>query len=416
MTQVSYSLFSMVLAVGIFHALFMSISLASTVKQGKFANVALTAVLALFAYDMLLEFALESRLITYLPKLAIFHHITQFLYGPLIYFYILKLIGVVKKNWSNWLIVHFIPASISLFIAILLTFNYGAEDVLFYSLSENVEGDAYLGLALYEFFGLVLGVISIGSYVFASFKTLYRHEKIIDDAYSYHESIDFKWVRGVLWFMTSLFLLVFFFVASSIYMQENNEFVGKLLYVCIVLGIFYLGFKGLKQPQVFSDANSPYQLLTEETTEKDTDDEQSPNTPEQEKSKDDENKSYQKTALSEEESKLICEEVKKLIVEEELFLRPKFSLFELAEISGFRHHYISQAINQNENLNFFNFINAYRIDYAKKLLTQNLDAPVNILDVAMNSGFNSKTSFYSAFKKQTYQTPTAYREACKQNI
>ncbi|XOV77981.1 MAG: helix-turn-helix domain-containing protein [Aestuariibacter sp.] len=409
MTQVSYSLFSLLLAVGFFHALFMSFSLATTVKEGRNANIALAFILAFFAYDMFIEFFLETGLITYAPKLAAFHHITQFIYGPLVYLYILKIIGVRKNNWIKWLLPQMIPAAISLFVTILITQNYSSDEILFYSLTEDIEGDAYIGLALNEFFGLVLGVIVIGGYVIAGFKALYKHEKVVDNSYSYHESIDFKWLRRVLWFMTSLFLILLLFVVSSIFLQQNNEFAGEVLYFFMILGIFYLGFKGLKQPQVFTEANSPYALLAPAKPELD----ETIDLPDVNSTAQTEEKSYQNTALSKEDSKLICEEVKNLIAEKQLFLRPKFSLFELADISGFRHHYISQAINQNENVNFFNFINAYRIDYAKDLLTQDLTKPINILEVAMNSGFNSKTSFYSAFKKLTNQTPTEFREASK---
>ena len=82
-------------------------------------------------------------------------------------------------------------------------------------------------------------------------------------------------------------------------------------------------------------------------------------------------------------------------------------LTELARASGFNSHYISQAINQNLGINFLEFINRYRVDHARERLTAE---GASILQVAMDAGFNSKSSFYSAFRKIVGQTPSQYRQ------
>jgi len=75
---------------------------------------------------------------------------------------------------------------------------------------------------------------------------------------------------------------------------------------------------------------------------------------------------------------------------------------------GPRH--LSQVINENLNRNFFDFVNRYRVEEAKKLLI-NLDKSRNsILDVAFDSGFNSKSSFNMIFKKYTAMTPSQFRK------
>jgi AraC-like DNA-binding protein len=121
-------------------------------------------------------------------------------------------------------------------------------------------------------------------------------------------------------------------------------------------------------------------------------------------------KRYQNSPLTEEDSQNIFEAVHSQIELKSLFLDPKLSLSSLAKLTGFKTHYISQAINQNTQGNFFDFINEFRIVLSKKLLSENLNETVNILDVAMKVGFNSKSSFYTSFKKHTSQTPTQYRK------
>jgi AraC-like DNA-binding protein len=63
------------------------------------------------------------------------------------------------------------------------------------------------------------------------------------------------------------------------------------------------------------------------------------------------------------------------------------------------------------NKHFFDFINEYRINDAKKLLKDPTKKEITVLEILYQVGFNSKSSFYTAFKKATNQTPTAYRKS-----
>ena len=71
--------------------------------------------------------------------------------------------------------------------------------------------------------------------------------------------------------------------------------------------------------------------------------------------------------------------------------------------------YLSDLINRSFNQNFFDFINTYRIEEAKKMLTHDTGGRRTVLEVLYDSGFNSKSAFNNAFKKYTGITPTEYR-------
>ena len=88
----------------------------------------------------------------------------------------------------------------------------------------------------------------------------------------------------------------------------------------------------------------------------------------------------------------------------------QLSLPQLAEKLGVSVNYLSQIINEQLDQNFFEFVNAYRIDEAKEILIDKRREKENILTIALESGFNSKSSFYTAFKKQTGLTPGAFRK------
>ena len=94
---------------------------------------------------------------------------------------------------------------------------------------------------------------------------------------------------------------------------------------------------------------------------------------------------------------------------EKLYLETELTLQELADRVGAPAYQISQAINEGLNKNFYDLINAYRVDEAKQLLLNPTNSNFTILSVAFEAGFNSKTTFNTVFKKFTGLTPSDFR-------
>jgi YesN/AraC family two-component response regulator len=94
-----------------------------------------------------------------------------------------------------------------------------------------------------------------------------------------------------------------------------------------------------------------------------------------------------------------------------LYLEYDLKLNVLAEKLDKSVHHISQAINQNANMSFPDFINSFRIEEAKKKLLE--PKPATIFAISLDVGFNSKAAFYTAFKKFTSQTPTEFKKQHK---
>jgi len=82
-------------------------------------------------------------------------------------------------------------------------------------------------------------------------------------------------------------------------------------------------------------------------------------------------------------------------------------LASLAEHIGCTTNHLSQSINSIFEKSFTELVRKLRVEEAKRLLVGS--PSTSVLDVAMAAGFNSKSSFYSAFKKETDQTPSSYR-------
>ena len=99
------------------------------------------------------------------------------------------------------------------------------------------------------------------------------------------------------------------------------------------------------------------------------------------------------------------------MVEEKPYLDYQLTLQKLADQIQIPEKELSLLINHYLNKHFFDFINEYRINDAKTLLKDVTKKEVTVLEIVYQVGFNSKSSFYTAFKKVTGQTPTAYRKS-----
>lgn len=108
----------------------------------------------------------------------------------------------------------------------------------------------------------------------------------------------------------------------------------------------------------------------------------------------------------------IAELLDKKVNEEKIFLEPDIGLQNLAERIGVSAHNLSAVLNNHIKTSFYLYINQRRIMYAKQLLAETDDF---ITDIAINSGFSSRSSFYSMFKKCSGITPKQYREEIKKH-
>ncbi len=94
--------------------------------------------------------------------------------------------------------------------------------------------------------------------------------------------------------------------------------------------------------------------------------------------------------------------------EEKPYLNPELKSHELAIMLGVTPHYLSKKINQEFNVNFYNFVNQYRVEEFKKKALKNENKNLTLTAIAQNVGFNSKSSFNRIFKSLTLITPTEY--------
>jgi AraC-like DNA-binding protein len=94
---------------------------------------------------------------------------------------------------------------------------------------------------------------------------------------------------------------------------------------------------------------------------------------------------------------------------EKVFRKEDISLQSLSRELSIPSYQLSWIINKKMNVTFSELVNSYRVEEVKKRLASPHDRDKNILDIAFDAGFNTKTSFNRVFKKLTRMTPSQYR-------
>ncbi len=118
---------------------------------------------------------------------------------------------------------------------------------------------------------------------------------------------------------------------------------------------------------------------------------------------------YRKSRISRAEAERCRSIIDELMERESPHRNPDFSLDRLASRSGISRNRLSQVLNESYGTSFYDFVNAYRIRDAKRLLADPR-CGFSVLEIAFEAGFNSKTSFYAAFKKLEKMYPAEFRK------
>ncbi|MEE4190878.1 MAG: helix-turn-helix domain-containing protein [Halieaceae bacterium] len=120
---------------------------------------------------------------------------------------------------------------------------------------------------------------------------------------------------------------------------------------------------------------------------------------------------YAKSGLGTQQLEALKQQLDNLMREQRAYLRPDLTLPELADAMDCSVNHLSQVINAGFGMSFFDYLNRARVNDAMQLLGDSGGDAPTVLDVALQVGFNSTSTFYVAFKKVTGQTPAQYRRS-----
>ncbi len=105
----------------------------------------------------------------------------------------------------------------------------------------------------------------------------------------------------------------------------------------------------------------------------------------------------------------LIDKIEGIMLDQKPFRNPKLKLDELAELSGLSRHELSKILNEVYTEGFSHYIKEHRVREAQKLISNRHD--LSLEGIGYEAGFNSKSSFFEAFKKIVGQTPSAYKKS-----
>jgi AraC-like DNA-binding protein len=359
-------------------SLFLSLFLLTVKTEHKLSNRLFTLFLILTAIDIsgnldyLFEIPLNGR---------IFLSSIFFLQLPTFYLYVLSVCYADFKLKSKHLI-HLLP----FLIANLILFPrfYTVDLAAKVRFLENASGMLEIQ------FNHVLMHIQIVLYLIAAFMILRKAKKIYLENYAGASIESLNWLVQF-----TVALSVFYFIALLKNIFKFSEYphisedlkIGLFLFELII--IFWYLYKALNHPNLFRNINSKLKLVQQIISEE---------------------KNRGQLAADE---KVYDEELwklKKYMLEEKPFLNASLTIQDISVAIGIPVRDLSILINHKLEQHFYDFVNAYRIERAMDLLKDATKSKVTVLEILYEVGFNSKSSFNTAFKKHTGSTPTSYRK------
>ena len=117
---------------------------------------------------------------------------------------------------------------------------------------------------------------------------------------------------------------------------------------------------------------------------------------------------YQKSGLSVAKARVLLQSLDQLMVEEHLYRQQGLTQAQVANAIGVSSNHLSQALNEQRSQKFTDYLNGHRIGDVKRRMADRKNRHLTLLAMAEQSGFGSKASFNTVFRKQTGQTPTQY--------
>ncbi len=310
-----------------------------------------------------------------------------------------------RRDWR-----HFLLAALCLVIVIVtlcLPGNVrhaliaeGRDDILQH-VTAPLRGLVY-SLAILTFLLVTGWVLQAGFYLHAVMRHLQLYRAQLRQLFASTEAEEARWINGLL---LAVALGGGLLAAALLYDNLVAPLPAGLLLkdLLVMLLVWYLALWGLRQQPGFAMLTQPESLVL--SGEAPVSPAATPDDLQEVLQAVAEGK-YQRSALGVEQARSIANKLQQAMVQDQLYLDAALSLPKLARHIGCSPNYISQTLNETLGLNFFDYVNRYRVQAAARQLR---DSDLTVLDIAMNVGFNAKSSFYTAFKKELQQTPSQYR-------
>jgi AraC-like DNA-binding protein len=370
--------FACVMFLGIIQALFLAYFFIFGKKGNRQANLFFGLILIGFVLSMTEILLCYTNYMFKMVWLIDFAEPTNYAFAPLLYLYIRS---ILNKPFRKIDCLHFVP-----FVLYLI---YSC--VTFYPLGYNVKYNAYIS-SYYPnlphlddsevFWNSSVYVIrsytneiffgSMIVYSLASVWLLVKSFKQENTTFFSKQNASLNWARKtVFWFIS---IVIVFFIFKKTFPRDLGD---HLIAAHLTLIIYLISINVMRNSSFFNNDFKP-------------------------------SKKYEKSSLTSEIQENTLSKLQNLMEIEKPFLDDSFSMPLLAKQLAVSPHHLSQILNESLGQSFFDFMAQYRVQEAQKLLLEKNH--LKIEEIAEMVGYNSKSAFNTAFKKNTGLSPSEFRK------
>lgn len=382
MTGIHFNIWAIIILFGAAQGLFLAVYL-FTKPQNRDANKWLALLLTVVSLH-LIEYAADIAGVTL--QYPIFIAITYpllFCMGPFYYIYCRYLLD---KNYSTTFksALHFLPSLIALLM--MLPFYSMAPEAKV-SLITGVSKNGIINIPNEQLIFMGAHVVQSVVYIFAAYKFIGKKEEELKNFSSDVFGLKkLEWLNAFSLYFSIYFLLYFVLVVLLTFIHSFQIQLDYILLLITSLSIYAIGYSAISTPEIFK-AVPDFDLQSFELN--------------------------KQIPVSEPRNANKFPELKEKLLQymdsNKPYLKSDLKISELADSLTVPYYHLSQLINDEFFVNFYDFINKYRVEEAKKLLIEDTNN-YKILAIAYEVGFNSKATFNRVFKKFTDLTPSEFKE------
>lgn len=403
---------------GTFHGIALAGILLFTPRGNRQANAIMATLVICIALRFLNNWLVRTGFFMEYPDWGIASVPLDFAWGPLLYLYARSISGRALHPAH---LLHFLP-TLAMLSAPLSFAQYPHEDqVQFLTYFWSDRQNQGLGREVLDAAPMVwrqwidlhlhgsFFILQFGAYCYLVLRQIKRHNRNLEEHYSFTDAMNLRWLK-VLTYLCVFFLLLFL-IFNRAHLMLYGDFAYTALrpnmpFLFMVMVIYVIGIMALWQPKMAPpvEARAAVQDAPEPA----------PASPTPEPASEPAEaapRKYARSGMSLEDAQRYKILLMETMQEKELYLDCDLTLGDLAEEAGMTYHQASQVINDQMNQKFFSFVNNYRIQRAKDMLAEPATSSMPIVELALEVGFKSKSSFYDAFKKVTDMTPTQFKKS-----
>ncbi len=368
-------LLHIVTVISLFISFFLAFFLLTVKTEHKISNRLFAFFLIITSFDI--SEPLISQITDGPSNLGMFRTLLAFLQIPAFYLYVLS-VSYSDFKWKPKYLVHLLPFLIANLALVPRFYSVNLTAKLDFIVNRQDMIELQFTHWLFH--------LQVVVYFTAVFLLLRKAKKLYLENNSGESLSSYHWLFQFTSILTVFYLVV---ILKNVFKFSDYPYISNWIKIGILVSqlfiICWYLYKALNNPGLFRNIDSKLKLVSDLILEE---------------------KTIEPETLNEDLLKL-----KKYMTDEKPFLNPDLKIQDISKEMNVPVRELSVLINHQLGQHFYDFVNTYRIENAMEILKDSSKSKVTILEILYEVGFNSKSSFNTAFKKHTGNTPTEYRKS-----